>query len=658
MSSSLSYRPEIDGLRALAVLAVLFFHAGLGFPGGYVGVDIFFVISGYLITSIILRELRARTFSLVNFWERRARRILPAGVVMVLVSMLAGWFLLLPSDFAALGKSAAAQAVFAANVYFWRTTNYFAGPADEQPLLHNWSLAVEEQFYMVVPLLLLVLFRFRVTRKPPVLALVLGAGFVASLALSVWLLPRMPAVTFYLLPTRAWELLGGALVALVPAGRVPGSRWQRELLVGGGLLGMVLPCFLYTRETAFPGLAALPPCLGAILFIFGSSSPPTKAGLPWLARFFTLRPVVFIGLISYSLYLWHWPLVAFSHYWALEEIPLWHRWSIVGASLGLAVLSWKFLETPFRKRRLGRSRRSVFSWAFGGSVAVAVFGVSISLLKGVHARFPEQVRKIEKTVAEASQMRGLYPETTLADAILGRFIDLSPEAGKGMSFQMTPELLVWGDSQAGAILPAFKVLAEEQRCKIQVAWHAGIAPALNYAQYNKYSFGEATVDYNQAVFDHIARNNIPKVLLVARWHGNFNKSEAGKHIISLPEALLETVVQLRAIGCKPYILKGIPNHRSGVPRMVFLREIFGKNISSYLANSESFSRQWDGFQPFESRLEAAGAIIIDIFELMIEEETGECRVNDADGIYFYDHVHFSPHGARFVRAAFREIFHR
>ena len=149
------YRPEIDGLRAIAVLAVVFFHAGIGMPGGFIGVDVFFVISGYLITSLIIKDLQTDTFSLASFWERRARRIFPAAAAMVLIVLVAGWFLLLPTDYSTLAKAAAWQAVFAANFYFWKTTNYFSGPADEQPLLHTWSLAVEEQFYLFVPLILI-----------------------------------------------------------------------------------------------------------------------------------------------------------------------------------------------------------------------------------------------------------------------------------------------------------------------------------------------------------------------------------------------------------------------------------------------------------------------------------------------------------------------
>ena len=337
------YRPEIDGLRAIAVMAVVLFHAGLGVSGGFIGVDVFFVISGFLITSLIIKDLEAGKFTLANFWERRARRIIPAAVVLVFVVLAAGWFLLLPSDYAALGKSAAWHAAFAANIYFWRNTNYFASAAEEQPLLHTWSLAVEEQFYLIVPLLLLALFRFPYFRSRGLLLALFLIGFAFSLALSIVVVPRMPAVAFYLLPTRAWELLAGSIIAILPAASL--SRIWREILCGIALITIVVPCFIYTKETPFPGLAALPPCLGTALFIWASGPASTSIQNSTfnIQNLLAARPVVFIGLISYSLYLWHWPLFAFSTYWALDPLSLPYRLCLVAASFVLAILSWRFV---------------------------------------------------------------------------------------------------------------------------------------------------------------------------------------------------------------------------------------------------------------------------------------------------------------------------
>lgn len=212
--SNISYRPDIDGLRALAIIPVLLFHVGIaGFGGGFVGVDVFFVISGYLITSIIAREVEAGEFTFSNFWARRARRILPASILMMIGCLVAGWFILAPDDYFDLGRSAREQAYFAGNFYFWKESGYFDGPSELKPLLHTWSLAVEEQFYFVFPLLFILAHRFFVNHKLSFFVLVFIASFVAS----VILVDDYPSSTFYLLHTRAWELLVGGLIAIAPA---------------------------------------------------------------------------------------------------------------------------------------------------------------------------------------------------------------------------------------------------------------------------------------------------------------------------------------------------------------------------------------------------------------------------------------------------------
>jgi peptidoglycan/LPS O-acetylase OafA/YrhL len=645
------YRPEIDGLRALAVLAVVLFHAGLGVPGGFVGVDVFFVISGFLITSLILKDLQAGNFSLARLWERRARRIIPAAVVMVAAVLAAGWFLLSPSDYASLGKSAAWQALFGANIHFWRSTNYFAGAAEEQPLLHTWSLAVEEQFYVFVPFVLLFLFRYPLFRRRGPLLVLLIPALTISLALSVFLLPRAPAATFYLLPTRAWELLAGSVVALLPT--VTLSRLWREVLCGLALAAILAPCFLYTKETPFPGFAALPSCLGTCLLIWVSSDnrPGARAPLSAVGSLLSSRPLVFIGLISYSLYLWHWPLFAFSRYCSLAPIPLGIRSLLVVVSFLLALLSWKFVETPFRQRQLGKTRQAMFGYAGAGLVSSVFCGSILQLREGLPARLPASVQLIAKTALEAKHMRDRYPETTLNDALAGKFIHLGVASENPVE---PPCLFVWGDSQAGAILPAFETLAEECNREIVIAWHAGTKPALGYIHYNRYSFGDKTIEYSNSIFEYIKRARVPNVLLVAAWPGD-SAWDASHENRPLAPALLGTVSRLNDIGCKVFVLRGIPRHQVEIPKAVFLREVFGTDIRSYIANGNSFSRQWDGLRPFEKDLAEAGANFIDISELIIIKETGECEISDSEGIFFSDHVHLSPHGARRMRDVFRSI---
>ena len=374
----LSYRPEVDGLRALAVLAVVFFHTNLRMPGGYVGVDIFFVISGFLITALIAAELELGTFSLRNFWERRVRRIVPAATVTVATCLVAGYFLMLPSDFADLGRSAVAQALVAANFHFHAEAGYFSAPADAKPLLHFWTLAVEEQFYILFPFVLLLLYRWRKDRVVQGVAMIAAASFVVSVV-GVY---RFPSATFYLLPTRAWELSVGALLAL-RGSRLPLPEASRGVAGWIGMALMVIPFFFYHGEMPFPGLAAVPPCLGAMLVIWATDGGPSL-----LKRVLSLKPVVFVGLISYSLYLWHWPVKVFSHYWftGIYSPPV-MRMLVVVVSFGLAWLSWKYVETPFRSKRGPVRIRPLMTGAVAATMITLVAGMFISRRGGLPDRF-------------------------------------------------------------------------------------------------------------------------------------------------------------------------------------------------------------------------------------------------------------------------------
>lgn len=610
------YRPEIDGLRAVAVLAVVLFHAGLGVPGGFVGVDVFFVISGFLITSLILRDLHAGKFSLVHFWERRARRILPAAVVMVMAVLVAGWFLLLPSDYAALGKSVGMHAVFASNFHFWRSTNYFASSADEQPLLHTWSLAVEEQFYIIVPFLLLLLFRYPLFRRRGPLLVLLIPAFMISLALSVFLLPRAPAATFYLLPTRAWELLAGSIVAILPA--VSLSRLWREVLCGLALAAILAPCFLYTKETPFPGLAALPSCLGTCLLIWVSSDsrPGARAPLSAVGSLLSSRPLVFIGLISYSLYLWHWPLFAFSSYWALEPLSMVYRLGMVAASLVMAVISWRLVETPFRVRRLGGSQSRMFGWAGLGLAASGVAAITLSATSGFPNRFSDTVNGYDAARAEALLENRITHRVSLQDAVHRRF----PRLGAASPAPIA--LMVWGDSHARSILPAVDQLGLDQNQGVITAWHSSTAPVLGWQPEQgdeDFSLGSDTPAFNESVLNFIASEKIPSVLLAARWSGYFapeSKPELGVEEGSFGRKLVETVERIRAAGSTPWILIEVPNHRMRVPKALIFHELFRTDVSRFSATPEEVNVRNRAIAALVPELNTAGAKIVDVSALL------------------------------------------
>ncbi len=350
--SALKYRPEIDGFRAFAIIPVVLFHAGFDWlSGGYLGVDIFFVISGYLITSLILKEKECGNFTLLNFWERRARRILPALCFMVLICIPLGWLLFLPKELWEFQESVGSVALFLSNHLFLDQSGYFDTAAERKPLLHTWSLAVEEQFYLLFPLLFLVLWRSRI-----LFFLVVSAIVVASLALAHWLSFEKPAAAFYLLPTRAWELCIGALLAIWlhhRASRQPESNAVASIAAIGGLILVVLCFFAYTPATPSPSLYTLVPVFGAALVIAGANSENV------VGRFLGLPLLVGVGLISFSLYLWHQPVFAFARVQSLNTLAPGQICFLLVCILVLAYFSWRWIEKPFRNRNTVSSRTLV-----------------------------------------------------------------------------------------------------------------------------------------------------------------------------------------------------------------------------------------------------------------------------------------------------------
>jgi len=333
----MKYRPEIDGLRAVAVLPVILFHAGFGlFSGGFVGVDVFFVISGYLITSLLLEDIENKRFSLTNFYERRARRILPALFLVMLVCLPFSWAWMLPSQLLDFSNSLMAVSLFVSNILFWRESDYFAPAAEEKPLLHTWSLAVEEQYYLLFPLFLLLAWR----NGRNVAFWMVFALALASFALSEWASRHEATANFYLSITRAWELLAGSLAAFIVAKR---GVLANNSLAAAGLAAILISIFAYDKSTPFPSAYTLLPVGGVVLLILYARSGTLAAKL------LSLKPLVAVGLISYSAYLWHQPLFAFARLKA-DHPPAPVVFLVLSvAAMGLAFLSWKYVEKPFRQ---------------------------------------------------------------------------------------------------------------------------------------------------------------------------------------------------------------------------------------------------------------------------------------------------------------------
>jgi peptidoglycan/LPS O-acetylase OafA/YrhL len=387
----MQYRKEIDGLRALAVLPVIFFHAGFQvFSGGFVGVDVFFVISGYLITSIILEEKQAGKFSLINFYERRARRILPALFVVMFTSLLLAWLFLLPGDMKIFSQSLVAISGYVSNIFFWRATGYFAPTAETNPLLHTWSLAVEEQYYLLFPIFLSMIWKLRKQWILGLLALVA----IISFEIAQWGSLNQPTPNYYLLPSRAWELLIGSLIAFYLFTKDSNKNKTEkigQLLSLIGLLLIIYAVCAFDKQTPFPGSYALIPTIGTALIIL-FTTPQTIVG-NLLGRKF----LVGIGLISYSTYLWHQPLFAFARYNSIEEPSKVILGGLAGVSLVLGYFSWKYVETPFRNRERIK-RNQIFLFGALCSFLFVVIGLIGNFTTGFSYRYAQEDRPLAEIV--------------------------------------------------------------------------------------------------------------------------------------------------------------------------------------------------------------------------------------------------------------------
>jgi peptidoglycan/LPS O-acetylase OafA/YrhL len=390
----MQYRKEIDGLRAFAVLSVIFFHAGFSvFSGGFIGVDVFFVISGYLITTILLTELKQGNFLFLKFYARRASRILPVLFLVMLACIPFAWFLLLPHDLLSFSKSLIAASTFVANIFFWSERGYFGTSGELKPLLHLWSLSIEEQYYFLFPILLVLFARNRVVRNSLLLILL-----ILSFSTCVWLTSIHIDSAFFLLPTRFWELLVGSFVAiyLYENSSANIDRSGKYLQMFYGVLGAFLifySVFTFDKKTVFPGYTAVMPVLGtALIIIFGKSD--TLVG-----KFFGLKIFVFIGLLSYSAYLWHQPVFAFFRYSGLELTYI-SSFLLISIIFIISFFSWKYIEQPFRNQNY--NRKIIFCATFISIFLFIIIGLTIIANKGFIQRYSKHDALILNNFVDAN----------------------------------------------------------------------------------------------------------------------------------------------------------------------------------------------------------------------------------------------------------------
>lgn len=635
---SQKYRPDIDGLRALAIIPVILFHTDFGCSGGFVGVDVFFVISGFLITSLILTEINESQFSLLAFWERRIRRILPALVAVVLFTLIVGWFVYLPDDYSLVGKSVVAQAALLSNVFFYLQTGYFKPDAETKPLLHTWSLAVEEQFYAIFPLLLVLLAAYRhlfITRSIVLIALASFGLNVLGSYTHLW-------ATFYLLPTRAWELMMGAFLAAI-AGRRSFPHRMNQVLGMFGFMLIMFSVLFYTRNTRFPGVAAIPPCLGAALIILSGGENPAL-----INRILALKPIVFVGLISYSLYLWHWPLIVFTKYSSNEPLGWQLKTILIVASFVMASLSWKFIEVPFRKRLVFPHRQHVFAFAGGSLLLLAVLGAEVYTKQGMPHRLPEKVLAYYNTQNEYATQSDLTfrREIDLQQAAAGRFAEL----GNGNTNQPI-ELLLWGDSHAMSVAPVLDELCRRHSIRGVQATHSRIAPLLDYVSADSELPSELQLNFSRAVAKFITHNHIKVVVIAMYWNYRYYTPHD-----RVNDRLDKTVQIIMDSGAKVYVLKEFPIPGFNVPRIAALTFLHNSDLTNlaYSPTSEAY-QSFNQFVPDFNSISKLGAIILDPHTYLINSN-GCYDVIRNDQLLYFDSNHLTVYGSKLLRPMFEPLF--
>lgn len=605
------YRADIDGLRAIAVTLVVFHHADVpGFSGGFVGVDIFFVISGFLITRLVLHELSLSSFSFLDFYARRICRLLPALTVVLLFSLLVGYFLTSPSDYIALAQSVISTSAFVSNIWFWNGHGYFAPQAHEVPLLHTWSLAVEEQFYLFWPLLLLFF-----SSRLRALIIVSGIMFVSSVIATF----EAPRSAFFLAPFRVWELMLGALLVWIPTSQI---RAVRIVVLAFGVVMISLSTFLLDSNSSFPGVNALFPVAGAAAVIWAHAK-----------GFISCRPLVYIGKISYSWYLWHWPVLVFPSLWLLRPMTAFETAGAVVLSFVVAAVSTRYIERPFRRNR--KNRAAVIRRGTIVILSTILAAWVIIRLDGLPQRFDEQALKALK-VMDAPFAGG--PCRNLPLGQLHQSDQPQCLLGTGPL-----RAILWGDSNAAHYAPMFDKLDFTTRQLTR----GGCPPILGYQRVGEIKDGLYCSSFIQEAWD-IIRNSSDGTLVVisAAWWGY---THCGGDCL-IPSSHLEpnnidvwnrglqmTVEAIRDEGMIPVIIGPTLVHQSNPMYCLLYNNDCDVALSSFDATNQTESYKW---------LKAGGAIMFEPLRYLCPNEI--CLAMITGEPVYWDQNHLTRSAAEYL----------
>jgi len=624
---SVVYRADIDGLRAIAVSAVILFHAGASLaPGGFIGVDVFFVISGYLITSIILEELKQGRFSIWSFYERRIRRLAPALTLVIGASAAIGWFVLTPHDYVNFGRSVIAAAAFYSNFYFHSKSGYFAPAAETQPLLHTWSLGVEEQFYLLAPgfILLLTLPRIQQLRTPIFLSIL-----AISFAISVYGVAGEHKSAFYLLPSRAFELMIGMALAL---GFVPPIRSLRQRQIAGllGLTMIGLATALYSPATPFPGFAALLPCIGTALLIHSGCKADTISSR-WLAA----KPLVFVGKLSYALYLWHWPLLAYATYEFGEELHFSHKAALSLTAFVLSVLTYYWIEQPVRGRVVLQTRLSAYAAGTVSLLCCLTFAAVAHVTRGLPERLPSEAAEFSRSLAGkyATQSRCL-PESPSGMCLIG------DDDARNASF------VLWGDSHARMLSKALADEAREQGLAGFMVIASGCPPLISPTDLP--GVEKKCASSTQRFLDFASADlQLENIILASRWGVHARRAPSKFNL-----ALRETVDRLLEVSRTVTIIGPVPELPFHLPQAM-TKALMRGQARDFSVTYAAFREQQAYTLHTLAELDMLPRVRV-LYPHGIFCSTKRCKSVEAGQPLYVDGDHLSPHGARLLTSLLRD----
>lgn len=642
----MKYRADIDGLRAVAVWSVIFFHFQQRYPiNGYMGVDVFFVISGYLITSIIQSDINNNNFSFRKFYLRRARRILPALFALLIFTTIVVYFLFLPGELFSYAKSLIATVGFGSNILFFFEEGYFDKSAIYKPLLHTWSLGIEEQFYIIFPVLLVILNKFFRNKVDYIVVFIA----IVSLATNILFINYdMHSSAFYLLSARAWELFIGAALALTNMPTISNKKITEMLSILAAIIFMA-GLLINVKDNQYPGYYALFPTIACALLIYSGSQNQDAL----IMRLLRMPVMTFMGKISYSLYLWHWPLLVLLSYYMLDYVPVYIRLLLIILCIAISFLSWKYIETPFRKKTLLKQDGRIFITSLAFMLVFCLVGLLLKTDHGMPQRFSPNISKL----ADAPILRN-YKKVSVDG------IDIRPWI---IGSSMNPDdasFLLMGDSHSIAITPALEDMARSHNQTGLVIRNTGCFLLKKYIEVLPMKPCIDRVEDSMTLLKHSP--NIKTVILAARWEEKANgkwekrskKNYSRETFLDYQEqGLVDLINYIHGLGKKVIIFAQVPQvfyKSNNVPSLLARINLYNRELDLRPTLENYMKKQKDIISMFERIKQKTGIDIIWPHKELCKQNF--CDLTDGEISYYYDDDHLSVYGAKKIEYMFEPYF--